>query len=115
MRPNPKKPPIKLSATDYHLLRVKVWNKQLRSCYYCQKYVKFNEFSLHHKDTGGMGMKGDDTEDNVEGTCLACHPDQEAKMKVKCPRCGKVFKFTKKPKEIQCCVKFSVFEYKRLR
>jgi hypothetical protein len=35
------------------------------------------------------------------------------KNKVKCPRCGKVWKFDEKPKEIQCCVKFSVFEHKR--
>lgn len=74
MTPNPKRKRIKLSAADYRKLRETVYWKQRRICKGCKKSFPFNEWSLHHKDTGGMGMRGDDIESNVDGYCLKCHP-----------------------------------------
>jgi hypothetical protein len=74
-RPNPKKPRIKLSDPKYHKLRLRLWKKNNYRCEICRKWTPFNEISFHHKNTGGMGMKGDDTEENGVMCCLFCHPD----------------------------------------
>ena len=75
MKSYPKNPPIRLSKKKYHELRVLVYNRALESCELCGRWVTFKEFSLHHLNTGGMSMKGDDTLENVVGCCLRCHPD----------------------------------------
>ena len=75
MSPNPKTMRIKLTPKEYTKLRHRIYLKQYCCCIGCGGWLKFNHFSLHHKDTGGMGMKGDDTEENCDGYGLCCHPD----------------------------------------
>jgi hypothetical protein len=75
LNPDPKKPPVRLNAKEYHDLRVVIWEYQHYNCLNCGGYMAFDEMSLHHKDTGGMGMKGDDTFENCYGCHIKCHPD----------------------------------------
>jgi hypothetical protein len=70
-----KKPPIRLKSKAYTKLREKVWKKQCGLCAICGYWFALERFSLHHKNTGGMGMRGDDTEENTIGCWLWCHPD----------------------------------------
>ena len=72
----PKKKRIKLPPKEYHELRRKIYDKQLGLCKGCGFWFPFDEFSIHHRNTGGMAMRGDDTEENIEGGyCVGCHPD----------------------------------------
>ena len=71
--PDRKRHRIKLSPEDYRLLRIQIYNKQRCCCIKCHCWLRFDEFSLHHKVTRGAG--GDDSEGNCDGYCLFCHPD----------------------------------------
>jgi len=73
MAPNPKKLRIKLSPDEYARLRNRVYIKQYCCCIKCGKWLRFDEFSLHHIISRGAG--GDDSEENVDGYCVGCHPD----------------------------------------
>jgi hypothetical protein len=52
-----------------------IYIKNHGCCEYCNLWFPFNEYSLHHEDTGGMGMKGDEVIEKMKGCCLRCHPD----------------------------------------
>ena len=43
-------------------------------CEVCGFWMAFEEFTLHHLNTGGMGMGGDDTLENTIATHKLCHP-----------------------------------------
>ena len=73
MTPNPKKPPIRLSKKEYQALRLVIYTKQYGICKGCGFWFPENRFSLHHIKSRGAG--GDDSEENVEGYCVGCHPD----------------------------------------
>ena len=74
MTPNPKKIRLDLNLKEYHELRVEVYNSQLEHCHYCQKWLPFDMFSLHHLKSKASG--GDDVMENVVGCCvIGCHPD----------------------------------------
>ena len=68
----PKKLRIKLDQKSYHELRKAVWNRALRHCEVCGRYVKWEEMTYHHIKSRGAG--GDDTLEN--GMCChkLCHP-----------------------------------------
>ena len=70
MKSNPKPKKVKLSPKEYTKLRQQVYNEQFGACLGCGYYLKFNHFSLHHKDRA-IG----DVRSNVDGYCLGCHPD----------------------------------------
>jgi len=73
MTPNPKKPPIRLSKKEYQALRLVIYTKQYGICKGCGFWFPENQFSLHHIVSRGAG--GDDSEENVDGYCVGCHPD----------------------------------------
>ena len=55
MNPDPKKPPIRLTPEEYHQLRLDAAERALYHCEICGQYVIFDEGTIHHKNTGGMG------------------------------------------------------------
>ena len=73
MTPNPKKPPIRLNAKEYHELRIKVWMRAHCHCEVCHFWVAFDEMSIHHIKTRGSG--GDDSEENSLCCHRICHPE----------------------------------------
>lgn len=73
MNPDPKTKRINLNTKEYTKLRRKVYQDQSCRCYECGEWLAFDYFSLHHKASGGMGMKSDDVRENVIGVCLPCH------------------------------------------
>ena len=73
MPANPKRKRIKLPDKLYTALRLKIHLKQYGLCKGCGHWFPENRFSLHHIKSKGAG--GDDTEENLDGYCVPCHPD----------------------------------------
>ena len=76
MRPDPKKPPVRLTQKQYHEQRNRLYAEQLGCCLHCGQWFTIDMLSFHHDntgDSGGMGLKGDD--DRGYLCCLRCHPD----------------------------------------
>jgi len=71
INPNPKHIRIELNDKEYNKLRHRIYLKQYCSCFYCDKWLRFDEFSLHHIISRGAG--GDDSEENCMGICQECH------------------------------------------
>lgn len=73
--PQPKDPPVRLTPKEYHEHRLRLYREQHGMCHECGCWMWFEEASFHHTSTGGMGMKGDDTEGWL---ChVGCHPPKK--------------------------------------
>lgn len=72
IRPNPKKPPVRLTKKEYREQHERLYDEQGGICPHCEKWFEPEMMSFHHTDTGGMGMKGNDDEGYL--CCIPCHP-----------------------------------------
>ena len=74
-----KTPPIKLSDKEYSEMRLKLYDDQHQLCHICGMWMEFDRMSFHHTYTGGMGMKGNDVDEDGKpqgfGCHIGCHPD----------------------------------------
>jgi len=65
---------VKLTGSDYKMLRWAKYFKQDSKCAKCGEHVFFSMMELHHlKGRGMMGSKRDDTLKTTEGLCKTCH------------------------------------------
>ena len=66
--PKPKR--LKLSPSEYHQLRIDLYNEAREHCQ-CGRWMAFNESHLHHIKSRGSG--GSDDPSNLILICWRCH------------------------------------------
>ena len=72
MRPDPKKPPIRLGVKEYQQLRKDCCKRAMDHCEVCGQWCPYANGHLdHYPKTRGAGAG--DTLEEVRWTCYICH------------------------------------------